>query len=93
MKPVFALRLVVIISQSADPAGAEARRYSENHHFIFAFPESFCGHSFVWNALNEFRFAVVGPLGLVTCGHRVAIALRAPLLRFAPSNSVLIPQD
>jgi hypothetical protein len=32
MKTVFALCLLVIISQSADQAGAEACRYSENRH-------------------------------------------------------------
>jgi hypothetical protein len=42
-----ASRLLVLISQSADPAGAEAYRYSENRQFIFAPSESFCGHSFV----------------------------------------------
>ena len=31
--------------QSADPAGAEACRYSENRPFIFASSEPFCGHS------------------------------------------------
>jgi hypothetical protein len=33
------------IPQSADPAGAEACRYSENRRFIFASSESFCGHN------------------------------------------------
>jgi hypothetical protein len=34
------------ISPSADPAGTEACRYSENRSFIFALSEPFCGHSF-----------------------------------------------
>jgi hypothetical protein len=49
MKTVAGVRdtPIGIISQSADPAGAEACRYSENHHFTFASSESFRGHSFV----------------------------------------------
>jgi hypothetical protein len=35
------------IPQSADPAGAEACRYSENRPFIFASSESSCGYGFV----------------------------------------------
>jgi hypothetical protein len=35
------------ISQSADPAGAEACRYSGKSHFIFAPSEPFCGYSFL----------------------------------------------
>jgi hypothetical protein len=35
------------IPQSADPAGAEACRYSENRLFSFASSESFCGRSFI----------------------------------------------
>jgi hypothetical protein len=38
---VFALRLLVIITKSANPAGAEACRYSENHHFTFASSQPF----------------------------------------------------
>jgi hypothetical protein len=35
------------IPQSADPAGAEACRYSESRPFFFASSEPFCGYSFV----------------------------------------------
>jgi hypothetical protein len=49
---VFALRQAPLgfnfpISQSADPAGAEACRYSGKSHFIFAPSEPFCGYSFL----------------------------------------------
>jgi hypothetical protein len=47
VKTVFAWRQLVLTSQSANPAGAEACRYSENYLFIFASSEPFCGHSFV----------------------------------------------
>jgi hypothetical protein len=46
MKTEFALRQLIIISQSADPAGAEACRYSENHlsflRFLSLFAAQFC---------------------------------------------------
>jgi hypothetical protein len=35
MEIAFALRLLVIIPNPHDPAGAEACRYSENRRFIF----------------------------------------------------------
>jgi hypothetical protein len=49
---VFALRQAAAgsnfpISQSADPARAEACRYSGKFRFIFAPSEPFCGYSFL----------------------------------------------